>query len=136
MTGGELGTFGLNDVSKISEILQEALRQNTIAIGEVKYCEDRQNDILHEIEFGDHSKRDLSKLAIELRNIRRRRRIAKNTISIVQPMLNWMKNNDISKNRLFSAIGETRRIDKLLNESVYHYKTEDDKVIEHEGGND
>lgn len=131
MIGGDIGTFGINDISRIGEIIQEAARQNTIAINELDYCNKRQEDILHEIELGSSNHHTLGKLARELRDIRIRRRIAKNTISIVKPILQWCENYGNPKNRLFNAIGETRRIDKELRETTYHYKTEEDRIISH-----
>lgn len=131
MIGGELGTFGLNDIVEIGNILQEARRQQTLAASELGYCDSRQNDLLHEIELGSANHLHLGKLAKELREIRKRRRIAKNTIKIVKPILDWCDNNNNIRNKLYNAIGETRKIDKEINECEYHYKTEDDKVIEH-----
>ena len=131
MIGGIIGTFGVDDIIKISDILQEARRQNTLAINELKYCEDRQNDLLHEIEFGSANRQHLGKMAKELRDIRIRRRNAKNTIKVVRPIIDWSEKSDNIRNGLYKAIGDTKRIAKELDESVYTFKTEEDKIIEH-----
>ena len=131
MIGGDIGTFGIDDISRIGEIIQEATRQNTMAVNELNYCNKRQEDLLHEIELGSSNRHTLGKLAKELRDIRIRRRLAKNTISIVQPILKWSEAHAAAKNKLFNAIGESRRNAKELSENTYRYKTEEDKVIEH-----
>lgn len=131
MIGGELGTFGINDIAEIGNILQEARRHQTLASNELDYCDKRQIDLLHEIELGSANHLHLGKLAKELREIRKRRRVAKNTMELVQPILSWCDNNNNIRNKLYTAIGETRRIDKKMKECEYHYKTEDNKVIEH-----
>ena len=123
--------FGVDDIIKISDILQEARRQNTLAINDLKYCEDRQNDLLHEIEFGSANHHHLGKVAKELRDIRTRRRNAKNMIKIVKPILDWSEKSDNIRNGLYKAIGDTKRIDKEIKSSMYTFKTEEDKVIEH-----
>lgn len=125
------GMFGVDDISKISDILQEARRQNTLAINDLKYCEDRQNDLLHEIEFGSANRQHLGKVARELRDIRIRRRNAKNMIKIVKPIIDWSEKSDNIRNGLYKAIGDTKRIDSELRSMKYTFKTEEDKVIEH-----
>lgn len=132
MIGGDLGTFGLSDLTGMIEILQEATKQHTKAVNELSFCNRRQEDILHMIELGDITKRELNKLAKELQDVRRRRRIAKNTIAVLTPILDWKDKNSAAYLKLTAAIGKSRKMDEELKASKYHMKaTEDEEIINH-----
>ena len=132
MIGGDLGTFGLSDLAGMIDILQEATKQHTKAVNELSFCNRRQEDILHMIELSDITKRELNKLAKELQDVRRRRRIAKNTIAILTPILDWKDKNSAAYLKLTAAIGKFRKMDEELKAAKYHMKaTEDEEIINH-----
>lgn len=134
--GRALGEFGFEDITKLNETFQEAVRQNTMAMNELSFCNRKQEDILHMIEFCGGGKRELGTLGKELRDIRKRRRIAKNTIAVLAPILEWKDNNSSSYLKLSQSIGKSRKIFDEQQSATYRMKAEDDKYIEHcEGDN-
>ena len=133
MIAGMLGEYGFEDVQKINDILREATVQYNMAKASLEATTKKQEDILHEIELGKHGRRELANLATELRDIRIERRIAKNTIQLVGPILRWQEENRTAYNRISAAVAATRKIAKEQDEAVYHMKSDDNygEIIEH-----
>ena len=129
----KLGEFGVENIAAINDILLEATRQKAMAESELDYCNRKQEDILHILEFGGHGRKELANLAKELESIRKRRRIAKNTLEIVAPILRWQSENNAAYLKISRAIGETRKIDNMINTTVYHLKADGGEVIKHVG---
>lgn len=83
----------------------------SMAHTELKQCDDRTQDILHDLELNDHTYHERGKLTTELVEIRRRRRVAKDTIELLNPLCTWLTNNSKSIHMLESVLGEMRKID-------------------------
>lgn len=133
MTSGVLGKYGVEDIAMLNDILREASVQYSLAQSVLTETNKRQEDILHEIEFGNHRNRELVKLAKDLKDVRSERRLAKNTIQLIGPILKWEEDNRAAYNKISNVIATTRKIDKEQKEAVYHIKTGDKagEIIEH-----
>lgn len=96
----------------------------SIAHTELKQCDDRTRDILHDLELNDHTYHERGKLTTELVEIRRRRRVAKDTIELLNPLCTWLTNNSKQIHMLESVLGEMRKIDVRHENRMYWPKCE------------
>ena len=101
-------THGLEQVLTQFREAESAL---SMAHTELKQCDDRTQDILHDLELNDHTYHERGKLTTELVEIRRRRRVAKDTIELLNPLCTWLTNNSKPIHMLESVLGEMRKID-------------------------
>ena len=131
MRKGELGCFSVNDAAQIGEIILESQAQARLAQSELEECNKKQEDLLHTLELSNLGARELTKVARELRDVRRKRRIAKNTLELVRPLNEWADSYGSAINRLYNTIGKMRRIVKEQSTAVYHFKSVEGEVIEH-----
>lgn len=133
MIPGVLGEYRVEDIAMLNDILREASVQYGIAQSTYNEANKKQEDILHEIEFGNHNNRALARLGKELKEVRAERRLAKNTMQLVGPILRWEEDNRSAYNKISQAIALTRKIDKEQREKVYHMKSEGKigDIIEH-----
>lgn len=101
---------------------------------QLKDEERRENNILHELEGvatedGCPPKYDQrATLATQLQNTLIARRIAKDNITINQPIVDFI-NSEIGReaiNKLKQKLGEIRKIEKNLHERIYHKRKTDD----------
>lgn len=133
MIGGALGSFETNDIEQIRIILQEAEHHYKLAESELDYCDRKQLDILHEFELLDLSYHDGAHLAKELSDIRKRRRVAKNTIDLLSPVLKWKTESSGALTKLNNLIGQMRRIDEKQENCIYYKRADDigEMIIPH-----
>lgn len=120
------------DITQINQTLLSIDAQIRSSNDRLKFLNDRQEDILHLIEFENMTNKELTKIAKELRDVRRERREIKNYIQRLDPISEWISLNQTSFNRFSQAIGKMRGIEKAQNEAVYMMRAPGDiKVIEH-----
>ena len=127
MVGGELGTFTSDDVDYIRKILDNADTHYKNATNEMSECDRKQQDILHEMELVDHKYHDLAKLAIELKKVRDRRRIAKNTIELLGPITKWRQEQAGPLTKLYTVIGTMRKTEEKQKNVIYYRRSDDGK---------
>ena len=136
MIGGGIGSFSSEDIVQIRKILDDAERQHKDAIAELSYCDKKQEDILHEMELVDHKYHDVAKLGVELTDIRRRRRAAKNAIDLLDPIIKWRQEQAGPLTKLQTVLGTMRKLEERQNNLIYHKKTGDEgDIIAHRGQN-
>lgn len=80
-------------------------------------------DILHHIELRECTQYDLTCLGIELQQIRRTRRKAKDIRAVFLPVLEWAKENKKVVKDLEKLLGEVRKAEKGMNCRHYRAKT-------------
>lgn len=133
MIGGELGSFNSKDLEQIRVILEDAGENYKKAQDELTFCDRKQQDILHEIELVNHGRREIATLGLELADIRRRRRVAKNTIELLAPVVKWRQEQAGPMTKLSNVIGSMRKIEEKQQNQVYFKKTGEaaGEVIEH-----
>lgn len=127
MVGGELGTFTSSDADYIRKILDDADTHYKNATNEMSECDRKQQDILHEMELVDHKYHDLAKLAIELKKVRDRRRIAKNTIELLGPITKWRQEQSGPLTKLDTVIGTMRKTEEKQKNVIYYRRSDDGK---------
>lgn len=133
MIGGALGEFTSKDLEQIRVILEDASDNYKKAQDELTFCDRKQQDILHEIELVNHGRREIATLGLELADIRRRRRVAKNTIELLAPVVKWRQEQAGPMTKLSNVIGSMRKIEEKQQNQVYFKKTGEaaGEVIEH-----
>lgn len=117
--------IGTSDVELIVKILTNAADQLRIAEQELDYCDKKTQDLLHELELVNHSYHENARLCIELKDIRKRRRFAKETIDLLTPVVTWKNEQSGAINRLNKVIGEMRKVDEKRKNAVYYYRADD-----------
>ena len=127
----------MNDTSKKLEMFLEFLRENESELNfycsEEKYCNDLTQDILHSLELEEKSYHEMAKLAKEIRDIRHRRRIAKDNVAKNTLIVEWtLKNQGVVK-ELERLLGEVRKVEKSQIGRVYIPRTDNtEKIISFE----
>lgn len=133
MIGGELGSFDTNDIEKIRTVIQEAEHHYKLAESELDYCDRKQQDILHEFELLDMNYHEGAHLARDLQDIRKRRRIAKNTLDLLSPVMKWKQENVGAIQKLNGLIGQMRKIEEKQENCIYYKRADEvgEMIIPH-----
>lgn len=125
-------TFGSQEACDLRQMILDAEEIQAQALYDQDYCEKRQSDIMHQLEFYDLTYHQRAKLATELAELRRKRRAAKNQLYLIEPFIKWKDDNAKAINQLSVAIGSMRKIEERQANMVYTQKI-GDGVIEHVG---
>lgn len=125
MMEGEERSISTKDIEDILALIREAPRELATATEEAKYLDDKQQDILHELELVEHSYHEQARLAKSLRELRQRRRIFKDTIERLIPFVNWLEDNKRAIDGLKRVLGDMRKIDNRQDNRVYYYRADD-----------
>ena len=64
-----------------------------MAVAEEQETDDTTQDIMHCLEFEEHTYHEFAQLSKELAEIRKQRRMAKDTIAVLKPVLDWADKN-------------------------------------------
>lgn len=83
-----------------------------------------QQDLLHALELGQYDSRDRARLALKLREVRRERRKAKNTLEQTGPVVSWLEQNKGTVKALERLLGEVRKLERYAETRVYTPRTQ------------
>lgn len=100
-------------VVKIDEVVKFVInsqKEENNLRAEQKRCEDRQQDILHEFEFSQLSRRERNLLAKELKEIRLERRYVKGLIELIEPFSQQVKSKSGAASTFSSIANRVREI--------------------------
>ena len=106
-------------VENFLDYLREVESQYNIAIMEQKEAELLTQDLLHKLELEDISHHEYAYLAKELKEIRKQRRIAKDTILCTSPIIQYARDNHKVIKQLEQLLGEVRKAEKSLENRHY-----------------
>lgn len=117
---------GLDDFLKY---LRECQQLNRVSIAEEQEINGNIQDILHILEFEDKDYHSMAKLAKQLKELRKQRRIAKDNINVTNPIIEWLdsKENQMVIKSLERLLGDLRKIEKNTKNRIYTYKGKDFK---------
>lgn len=99
----------LGDITKTEMSVKDVLKR----------CENRQQDILHEIEFSRLSRREYNLISKELKDVRVERRNAKNLIELLEP---FSQNNKYTATELTRLANKVRAVKEEQDSRVYEVK--------------
>ena len=103
--------------------MRGAVEQHRMAEAEIREADDLTQDILHSLELENHDYHGYARLSKELRRVRQQRRMAKDVISVVTPVLEWMNANGQIIKDLERLLGIVRKNEKHCNNRVYTPKS-------------
>ena len=88
-------------------------------------------DYLHQLELGNLSYHERAKVAEKLAKTRQLRRASKNTVEILEPLIEFIdsEKGKQTMNLMREALGKTRKAEKAMENRVYRYKVLDEEDI-------
>ena len=120
-------------VETILAVISECETAIHNAQDELEFCNRKTQDLLHELEIETLSYHERAKLAMDLMDIRKRRRAAKDIIELDTPLLEWANNQVAPINALKRCLGEMRKVENKQANRVYFRRAGDsdgDMIIE------
>ena len=113
------------DIENVLELFRRAKIELNRANDELKYCDDKTQDYLHELELVDHTYHERGRIAKELAELRQKRRAAKDRIELVTPVVNWSLQYKSSIDALRRVLGDVRKIDEKQTNRMYFYRADE-----------
>lgn len=89
----------------------------------VVFCDNQTQDILHELELVPHSASQIMKLAKQLSATRQERRLSKNNLELLHPIVEWANKHKNAINDLKDALAEVAIKEETLLNREYRYRT-------------
>lgn len=99
--------------------LRETERQYHIAEANEQESNGITNDLHHMIELGEQSDQEALELFEQLKQARRQRRKAKDTMSETLPVLDWIDSNRQTIKSLEQLLGKVRKAEKDTENRIY-----------------
>lgn len=116
---------------KYSEQIQSFLRflnncesDYIAAIAKETEENNKTQDLLHNLELQSNGYHDLARISKALITVRRERREAKDTVSQLQPIIEWTEKNTKVLKELEKLLGEVRKIERHTHNRMYIPKTD------------
>jgi len=97
--------------------------QYRMAVAEEQETDDITQDIMHSLELEEHTYHEYAQLSKELAQVRKERRMAKDTIAVLKPVLDWADKNTTVIRELEALLGAVRKSEQKLNNRLYTSKT-------------
>ena len=92
--------------------MREVITRLNIATANELEANAQTQDILHRLETEDDCNDETARLGILLREVRRKRRGAKDKREVLTPIVDWAKDNEGLISRLNRTLGEVRKIEE------------------------
>ena len=99
--------------------LRDCEQRCRIAEAEERDANNETQDILHSLELEPHDYHEYARLSKELRDVRQRRRRAKDTLSVISPVLDFVDGNRPFIKGMERLLGDVRKAEKKLENRVY-----------------
>lgn len=113
-----------DNIESFLDFLRKAQRDYQIAITEEKEKDAESQDLDHCLELENHSYHDMAKIAKVRAKVRQERRQAKDRQQQLQPIKDWMFQNNKVMKSLEELLGAVRRAEKSQQGRTYHNKTD------------
>ena len=112
-----------NELNAFLSFLRTCEESNRLAILAENDIDRQTQDILHNIELNENSQYDYICQGFTLRDIRRKRRKAKDIKESTAPICNWMKDNRKVISDLERLLGDVRKQEKQAQNRSYTNRT-------------
>ena len=119
-------------ISELIRTIKDVDDEWTQSCNEQRECEDKQNDILHDLELVDHTHNERGRIAKELAEIRRKRRTAKDHYELLQPLVAWTAQYQSAIHALERVLGDMRKIEEKQKNRIYR-KRSDGSIVQSDG---
>ncbi len=110
-------------VESFLAFLREADEQQRIADADEQYANDATQDILHRLELYDDTYEQTMELAVKLREVRRGRRLAKDTRELTEKVTAWKADNISAVRSLERLLGAMRKQEESMKQRFYGERT-------------
>ncbi len=110
-------------VESFLAFLREADEQQRIANADEQYANDATQDILHRLELYDDPYERAAELAVMLREVRRRRRLAKDERELAEKVTAWKVDNISAIKSLERLLGAMRKQEESMKQRFYGERT-------------
>ncbi len=121
----ELRIITTKDIENVLDLFRWANTELNMANDDLKYCDDKTQDYLHELELVEHTYHERGRIAKESSELRQKRRAAKDRIELVTPFVNYAIQYKSSIEGLQRVLGEMRKIDEKKANRMYFYRADD-----------
>lgn len=126
----------MKDSEKLSaflDFLRSSDEELGIACSIQRDMDQATQDILHHIEMQENTQHEFILEGIALKNIRQKRRNAKDREKILTPVVEWFAANQRVVNDLERLLGKIRKEEKSIEHRAYINRTEVVRMILEEG---
>lgn len=117
-------------ISGFLDFLRKSDELLRMAEADMDQTNNETQDILHRIELHDDNYHETASMAKKMRDVRRRRRVAKNIVECTSPVAAWSENHKKEIGELQRLLGEVRKIEQKQSLRTYIQKT---KILEKDG---
>lgn len=114
-------------VEQFLRFLDDCDEQFRIAEVELEQVSAETQDILHRLELHDDKYHETAALAKKLREVRRRRRVAKDTKTCLEPVVVWYDGHKKEIGAMQRLLGDIRKVENRQSIRAYVPKT---KILE------
>ena len=120
-------------ISGFLNFVREAGSQHSMAKQDEEQTYLETQDILHSLEIHDHQYDSLANIAEMLTDVRRRRRAAKDSLAVYEPIAAWVDENKTVLKSLERLLGDVRKAESFQKNRCYVNRT---SILEEVGGCD
>lgn len=107
------------NIEEFLNFLRQCEQEYRMAQTDYQETNDETQDILHSLELDAHSYHEYAKLSKELVDIRKRRRVAKDTIFVTEPIVCFSDENKALIKAMERLLGDVRKVEKKQENRVY-----------------
>lgn len=103
--------------------LRECEQHYRMAEADDQEANGETQDILHSLELQEHGHHEYAALSKRLRDVRRKRRTAKDTMAFCAPVLGWAEANRNVVKGLERLLGDVRKAERSAEGRIYTPRT-------------
>ena len=111
-------------IKEFAHTLTDSEKDYQYSINQIKYCDQKTNDILHRMELDDLVKGERNRLATELSRVRKLRRTYKDISEATQPVFEFLQSD--KGRQLYNALteiqGKTKKIESYHANRQYYMR--------------
>lgn len=104
--------------------IRSSVQKYYMAVDDEAMADLETQDILHRLELSQDDYHKTAKLAKALRQIRQKRREAKQTIELLDPIVKWQNENKSTLKGIERLLGSIRIIDEKQSKRTYTPRTD------------
>lgn len=118
------GNLFSEKISMFCALADATIKENAAASEEITKLDKLTQDYLHMLELNHLNYKERAKIATKLSKCRQERRRAKDVADITAPLTDFLQadKGKIALNSLKEILGQTRKIERLMNIRSYTYK--------------
>lgn len=106
------------------KFLRSAEETYNINLSLEKEKDDETQDLLHELELGDLMEADYELLSKAAQQTRQERRVAKDTVAQLSPVVEWIKKNRKTIQEWDQVLGKVRKAEESRKNRYYRKRTD------------